>query len=112
VHLKLPLRRRTLDQRRRALAIAIFRLIEEAKRPRAPFSSAVPVERRAILGCERQLLNLADDLKATAQPVNAEGVVLVERLLRDGGSPVYRWMGDGALEHTLRDARAALLLGA
>jgi hypothetical protein len=107
-----PFQRASVERQRRALALAVFRIIEEAEHPATSFTAAVPIERHAIRTCERQLLNLADDLKATAQPVNIEGIELVRRLLRDGASPVYAPLGAGALEDAVRDARAALLLGA
>jgi len=112
VHLKLRLRHASIDRERRALATQIFRVIEEAQHPTTAFTAAVPLERRAILSCQRQLLNLADDLKATAQPVNVQGIALVRRLIRDGASPFYAPLGNGALEGAVREARAALLLGA
>jgi hypothetical protein len=102
----------SVDRERRALVRSIFRIVEEAKHPATSFTAAVPLERRAVLTCERQLLNLADDLKATAQPVNVEGIALVRRLVRDGASPLYAPLGEGALEGAVREARAALLLGA
>jgi hypothetical protein len=108
--LKLPLRHVSVDRERRILVSSIFRIIEQAKHPATSFTAAVPLQRRAVLNCERQLLNLADDLKATAQPVNVEGIALVRRLLRGGASPLYAPLGDGALEGAVREARATLLL--
>jgi hypothetical protein len=99
-----------VERKRLRLARTISRVILEAERPsHTVFSAAVPVEREGILRCEHELLGLADTLRATAQPVSREGVAKVERLLRDGASPVYTPMGDGALEDAVREARAALV---
>jgi hypothetical protein len=48
--------------------------------------------------------------------VSARGVILAERLIRDGGSPVYgpdpiRHPSDETVESAVKHARAALHLG-
>ena len=42
--------------------------------------------------------------------MNARGVAMVERLLTDGGSPLYAACTTAHLEEALRHARSALLL--
>ena len=110
MHLSVPHPRRSPERRRRLLASGIFRLINEAERPRRSFSSAVPVQRQAILGSRKQLLQLADALADTDAPINDKGVELAERLLRDGSSPVYSPLGEAALDEAVRHAYAALVL--
>jgi hypothetical protein len=97
-------------RKRRALAGAVLRLIDEAERPPAPITSAAPIQRQAIRACRPLLTTIADDLQDTDAPVNPKGVALVEELLRDGRSPVYVPLGERALEEELRRAHAALLL--
>ncbi len=94
------------------LAQAIERVIDAAEERPSPYSSAVPLRRAAILEQRALLHSLAGELRDTDQRVSVRGVALIERLLTDGGSALYR--GDhcgnpstGALRH----ARSALLLG-
>jgi hypothetical protein len=103
-------RKLTSKRRRRELAAAIFRLVDEADGPAKPFSAAVPIQRRAVDACRELLLMVAEDLEDTGLRVNPKGVALVDQLLRDGGSPVYAPLGERALEEAVRHARAALLL--
>jgi hypothetical protein len=42
--------------------------------------------------------------------VEARGIVLVQRLLTDGDSPLFRPGAEGELDNAVRHARAALLL--
>jgi hypothetical protein len=106
----LPRRASPEVRKRRVLAAAVLRLIDDAERPPAPQTAAVPIQRQAIRACRPLLYAIADDLEDTDAPVNPKGVALVEGLLRDGGSPVYMPLGERALEEELRRAHAALLL--
>ena len=96
---------------RRALAQAIERAIDTAEKGPSPYSSAVPLRSNAILEQRPILLSLAGDLRDTDQRVSVRGVALLERLLTDGGSPLYVETLDESLEGALRHARSALLLG-
>ena len=69
-------------------------------------------------GTGRQTFVLADELE-TDESVDARGVILADRLIRDGTSPVY-WRGDmditpesalRSVELAVRHARSALHLG-
>ena len=71
-----------------------------------PFSSAVPLRRRAILDERPLLIALAEDLNSDDE-LKPRGIVLVERLLTDGDSPLYF---EGSLHEELGRARAALHL--
>jgi hypothetical protein len=96
---------------RRALAQAIERVIDAAEERPSPYSSAVPLRRAAILEQRPILLSLAAELRDTDQHVSVRGVALIERLLTDGGSPLYVETTEESLEGALRHARSALLLG-
>jgi len=112
MHLSIPHPRRSPERKRRALAEGIHALIDEAERPRRPLSAAVPVQRQAVLRSRTHLLQLADALADRGEPVNDKGIALVEKLLRDGSSPVYSPLGEAALDRAVRHAHAALLLDA
>jgi hypothetical protein len=66
--------------------------------------------RAEILAERDALLELAAELRDTRQDVNVRGVALVERLLTDGGSPLYTKNANETLDGAIRQARAALLL--
>jgi hypothetical protein len=102
--------RRSFDRKRRRLADGLDRLVVDSERRSNPFSAAVPIQRRAILACREQLIELADDLRATNEPVSEKGIELVHNLLCDASSPVYAPLGEDMLRDTLRHAHATLLL--
>jgi hypothetical protein len=45
-----------------------------------------------------------------AEPISPRGVILADRLVRDGNSPMY-WPSDDSVEEAVGQARAALHLG-
>jgi hypothetical protein len=92
------------------LARQLCRVVEEAEGPPQPFSAAVPVQREPVLRARECLVELADDL-AFGSEINARGVALVERLLRDGASPLYAPPVYDTVERAVRHARVALLVG-
>jgi hypothetical protein len=110
MHLAIANPHRALNRKRRRLADGLDRLVIAAEKGSAPFTAAVPVQSRAILACREQLLELADDLRATDEPVSERGVELVNNLLCDGSSPAYMPLGTDMLSDVLRHAHAALLL--
>jgi hypothetical protein len=93
------------------VAQEIERVIDAADKGRGRSGAAVPLRSIAILEQRRILLSLAGELRDTDQRVSVRGVALIERLLRDGGSPLYVETLDESLEGALRHARSALLLG-
>ncbi len=95
---------------RRGLATSLERVLDAAEEPPRPYTAAVPLRRAAILRERAGLLGLAVDLRDTGSGVNARGVALVERLLADGGSPLYLESEQETLDGAIRHARAALLL--
>jgi hypothetical protein len=98
------------DRKRRSVAAAVLRLIDDADGPPAPLTAAAPIQREAVRTCRPFLLMIAEDLQDAQLPVSAKGVALVEQLLSDGGSPVYAPVGERALEEAVRRAHAALLM--
>jgi hypothetical protein len=102
-------RQLTSRRSRAGLAASIRNLLEAAEeRPRG-FTSAVPIQRREVLRERQMLLQLAADLESDDE-LYARGIALAERILIDGGSPVYVDSPDGALHGALVHAHAALYL--
>jgi len=109
-----------LDIRYRSkLAWALRRLLDAARRPGlSRFVAEIPVQAREVLDTEPLILQLAADLEAD-EAVSPRGVILVDRLIRDGNSPVYWRCGMAikanppkeSVETAVRHARAALHLG-
>ena len=95
---------------RRILATSLEGVIDAAEEPPRPYSSSVPLRRAAILEERAGLIGLAAELRDTGTPVNVRGVALVDKLLSDGGSPLYTESPDETLEGAIGHARAALLL--
>jgi hypothetical protein len=91
------------------LADELCRTVRAAEQPPRPLSAALPLQREPILRARERLLELADNL-AFGSEVNPRGVALVERLLRDGGSPLYGPAVYDTVDSAVRHARAALLL--
>jgi hypothetical protein len=98
------------ERNRRILARGLERVIDAAEERPHPHSSAVPLRRAEILTERALLLGLAAELRDMSQDVNVRGVALVERLLTDGGSPLYAPSTKQSLDGAIRQARAALLL--
>jgi hypothetical protein len=108
--------RRRADQlrssvHRRELAAALLTLVEQAEGPAPPISASASIDRRSIRAARSDVIALALDLGATDLEASARGIVLVQRLLFDGASPVYARLSPAALTQALREAHAALLRG-
>jgi hypothetical protein len=104
-------RARLLDRRyRSAIARALRRLIDAARRhDRNPFVAQIPLRETEVLDSAPLILTLADELEEEER-VSPRGVILADRLVRDGDSPVF-WPCDERVEPAVRHARAALHLG-
>jgi hypothetical protein len=70
--------------------------------------TAAPLARSAIRECRPQLLALAARLYDVSLPVTARGVLLVERLLCDAGSPLFGSGDPDRLLDGLARAQASL----
>jgi hypothetical protein len=82
------------------------------------FTAEIPLRVREVLETEPLILKLASELEQE-EAVNARGVILADRLIRDGSSPVYWRCGmameanppEETVETAVKHARAALHLG-
>jgi len=79
----------TKDRTRRRLATGLKRAVESAERPPQYRTTAVPVQREAVLACRAELLMLVERLQGP-EPVYAQGVALVAELLGKGDSALYQ----------------------
>jgi hypothetical protein len=70
--------------------------------------SATPLDRNRIRGSRAQLLQLAARLYDVSRPVSPRGMLLVERLLVDGSSPLYGRSSANGIRAGVADALAAL----
>jgi hypothetical protein len=110
-------RTRLLHRRYRAgVAASLRALIEAARRnERTVFTARLHIKAREVLESAPLILTLADELEQE-ESVSARGVILADRLIRDGRSPVYgpdpiRYPLEETVESAVKHARAALHLG-
>jgi hypothetical protein len=108
-----------LGSRHRArIASALRRLVETARRDRwNPYNAQLPLQVREVLDSAPLILTLARELEEE-EAISPRGVILADRLIRDGTSPIY-WRCQAAMEANppdedvqtaVRHARAALLM--
>jgi hypothetical protein len=109
-------RARLLNRRYRSrVARALRKLVEAARQhERHFFVAKLPLREDEIIECEPLILTLADELEA--EQVSPRGVILADRLIRDGDSPVYGLAPvsrppEETVESAVKHARAALHLG-
>jgi hypothetical protein len=104
-------RDRLLDPHyRAAVAGALRGMIEDAERARHfRFSPRLHLRSQEVREAEPLILGLADEVENDPS-VHPRGVILADRLIRDGDSPVY-WPCEESVETAVRHARAALHLG-
>jgi hypothetical protein len=110
-------RRAQLLQRRyrAAVAAALRRMIDAARRNEPSFFAArLQLKAPEVLASAPLILTLADELEHE-ESVSPRGVILADRLVTDGDSPVYmptplRHPAE-TVESAVRHARAALHLG-
>jgi hypothetical protein len=101
-----------LSARHRAQsAKALRELVEEAQRPRASlFNANLRIQRVVIRENQALILTLARELEEPV--VNPRGVILADRLINDGESPVYTTESavaeHGMIAREVERARAAL----
>jgi hypothetical protein len=96
-------------------AEALRDLVEEAQRPHASlFNANLRVQRALIRDNQALILTLARELEELPT-VNPRGVILADRLILDGTSPVYLTESaideNGALVRAVERARKALKEG-
>lgn len=105
--LALRARQVTSLSHRRTLADSIDEIVSVAEGRGPRVSAAPPLACRGIRSARESLLELARALRER-QPVEPVGVVMTERLLTDGASPLYRDSDQDSLGDTATTARAAL----
>ena len=106
-HLQRRGERITCRQRRDRLADALDQLVAEAARPPRGITAAIPPARAEVLDARIPLADLACRLRSEAR-VDPQGVLLIERLLRDAASPVFHPAEPGALRAAVRGCNIAL----
>lgn len=97
-----------LDAHNRAeVARALMEMLDAAEHARKNYMRAQIFLREFDLVKSRaEIRDLADVLEGNA-PVNPRGVILADRLVRDGNSPVFLG-SNGSVEAAVSEARAAL----
>jgi hypothetical protein len=100
-------RRITSPRNRARVADGLARAIRDARAATPGFGAAVQPNRREIVAA-RTVLAHVDRRLRDARPVTPRGVALLQSLLTDGTSPLYRPGEPGALGSELRAAAAAL----
>jgi hypothetical protein len=105
---------------RATIAEGLRKMLSVARGRRlSPFLAQIPLRVREVLEMEPLILTLARELEEE-ETVSPRGVILADRLIRDGDSPLY-WRSDIAVspestdevsvELAVKHARAALHLG-
>jgi hypothetical protein len=92
---------------RERLAAGLARAVHDAEATTRGASAVIRPDPREVMAARTVLATLDRRLRAPA-PVSARGVALLESLLTDGTSPLYRPTEPGALGSRLRAAAAAL----
>ena len=83
---------------RRQLAASVERLARESEFPQNPaLSSAVPIHREQVAVARESLVSLARLLRDSEQ-IGPRGIAMVQQLLTDGGSVLYRKSARGAVQ--------------
>jgi hypothetical protein len=100
-------RQELVSVRRRALLARTLHGIEREALGRV-VPGPVPLNRRAIRAQLGLVQALEERLADQARPVSAPGVLLVDRLLTEPGSPLYSRDADAVLAGALSEALAAL----
>jgi hypothetical protein len=92
---------------RKRVAAGLTRALCDAETGTGGFSAAIRPHRHEVLAARAVIATLERRLR-DAEPVSVQGVALLEVLLTDGTSPLYRPTEPGALGSRLRAAAAAL----
>jgi hypothetical protein len=91
----------------RRLAARLEALLTESGRPQSHRSGPVPVCRPEVKAARSEILRIAARLREP-RAVRPAGVVLLRRILCDGGGPLYVDCGNDELYRRLRVAHTAL----
>jgi hypothetical protein len=92
---------------RSEVASALRELLDAAEHARRIFLKAqLRLREFQIVQARSLIMELADELESN-QPVNPRGVILADRLIRDGDSPFF-WPTDDSVDAALKEALEAL----
>ncbi len=91
---------------RSTLAHGLLRIERETRGKTLP--GAVPLNKRALHRHLGLLCVLQSRIEDRSRPVSIRGILLVDRLLTEPGSPFYSSTPDDVLAEALSDALAAL----
>jgi len=95
---------------RSEVAAALRKMLDDAEHARRIFLKAqVRLRELDIIRVRSQIRDLADQLESNT-PVNPRGVILADRLIRDGESPLFVESNEN-VEAAVERARAALHAG-
>lgn len=89
------------------LAQDLNNLLVQARKPSAPNTLRVPLNRRAIIACEPHLRELISALLRPS-PAPARGIAMVSWLLSDGTGPLFNPRRSAELVNALTDAHTQL----
>jgi hypothetical protein len=92
---------------RATVATGLEGVVATTRKPRSPFSAAVPIRRGAVRGARRELMALAGDLRHM-RVVEARGVAMAQRLVTDPFSPLYTAASSDEVADAVHAAAAAL----
>ena len=98
-----------LAPRNRASVADALRRMVAISGHRKVLGAGLHVKRKELHDFGPLILTLADEIEGEPD-VRARGVILADRLIRDGGSPIY-WPSKESVEAAVNQARAALHLG-
>lgn len=98
-----------LDASNRASVADALRRLVNISGDHKVLGAGLHVKRKELHEFGPLILSLADEIEEEPD-VRARGVILADRLVRDGGSPIY-WPSKKSVEAAVNQARAALHLG-
>lgn len=82
-------------------------MLDDAEHARMNYMRAQVVLRDFQLVKARSQIRDLADMVGGNEPVSPRGVILADRLVRDGESPMF-WPSQASIEAALKEARAAL----
>ena len=100
-------RKLTTRRRRQHVASGLARALRSAQDHRPAFTAAVQPRAQELIAAQPVLACLGHRLRS-AEPVTAQGMVMLGALLTDAASPLYQRTEPGTLASRLRAAAAAL----
>jgi hypothetical protein len=94
-------------ENRSKVARALMEMLDAAEHARMNYMRAQLVLRDFQLVKTRSQIRDLADMVGGNEPVSPRGVILADRLVRDGNSPVF-WPSEDSIEAAVKEARAAL----